>query len=95
MTSLSGSLTERKMSKSSLFTRLRKRQLGSKGKIGDGTPDHRLSLALSDSVPTTATDTLQSGNVSRQGSHSCPSSPSLSSKYEEIKRKLIYNVLIL
>jgi len=80
VTGLSASLTERKISKSSLFTRLRKRQLGSKGKVCEGTPDHRLSLALSDTVPATAQDTTQSGNVSRQGSHSCPSSPSLSSR---------------
>ena len=79
MTGLSEGLNERKLSKTSLFTRLRKKQLGpTKGKVspGSGTPDHRLSLALSDTQ-----DTLQSGNVSRQGSHSCPSSPSLNTRH--------------
>jgi len=67
-------MRERKMSKTSLFTRLRKKQGGSKGKDCEDTPDHRLSLALSDSQDTHA------GNVSRQGSHSCPSSPSLNNR---------------
>eukprot|EP00092_Neocalanus_flemingeri_P002698 GFUD01002888.1.p1 GENE.GFUD01002888.1~~GFUD01002888.1.p1 ORF type:complete len:941 (+),score=266.90 GFUD01002888.1:286-2823(+) len=81
---LSDCLTERKVSKSSLFTRLRRRQLGSRGRVGDGAtdvPDHRLSLALSETVPTTGqSGHTESGNVSRQGSQSCPSSPNLNSR---------------
>ena len=76
VTGLSGeTLSERKISKTTtMFNRLRKKQHGSKGKVSEGAPDHRLSLALSDNQET------DGGNVSRQGSHSCPSSPSLNNR---------------
>ena len=80
-----------KSSHSSLFTRLRKGQIGaSRTKVGPP-GDHRLSLGIGDHVvsvpgqPDTPGDMSTSGNntanVSQQGSQSCPSSPSIGRRY--------------
>ena len=103
------SQSDKKLSKSShssLFTRLRRGQLGSSrtkmagDSLFSSNVGHRLSLGLSEhhshvtSIPAhvphvSSTDPVTS-NVSKQGSQSCPSSPSINRRRRSKKWKNVF-----